>query len=43
VYGLNGYIGWGWTALYVKYELNPIFKNNPIDQHNISMGLRFDM
>lgn len=43
VYGLNGYVGWGWTALYVKYELNPIFKNNPIDQHNISMGLRFDM
>ncbi|MFK5983475.1 MAG: hypothetical protein QM499_11210 [Flavobacteriaceae bacterium] len=43
VYGLNGYVGWGWTALYVKYELNPIFKNNPVDQHNISMGLRFDM
>lgn len=43
IYGLSGYIGWGWTALYVKYDLNPLFKNNPIDQHNISMGLRFDM
>ena len=43
IYGLNGYIGWGWAALYVKYELNPIFKNNTVDQHNISMGLRFDM
>jgi len=43
VYGLSGYVGWDCTALYVKYELNPIFKNNPVDQHNISMGLRFDM
>ncbi len=43
VYGLSGYIGWGWTAVYMKYELNPIFKNNPVDQHNISLGLRFDL
>ncbi len=43
VYGLSGYIGWGWTALYVRYEINPLFKDNPVDQHNISMGLRFDM
>jgi len=43
IYGLSGYIGWGWTALYVKYDLNPLFKDNPVDQHNISMGLRFDM
>ncbi len=43
MYGLSGYIGWGWTALYVRYEMNPIFKNNLVDQHNISMGLRFDI
>jgi hypothetical protein len=43
IYGLSGYIGRGCTALYVKYDLNPIFKDNPVDQHNISMGLRFDM
>ncbi|MCF6308009.1 MAG: hypothetical protein L3J09_08650 [Flavobacteriaceae bacterium] len=43
VYGLSSYVGWGWTALYIRYELNPIFKNNPIDQRNVSMGLRFDM
>ncbi len=43
IYGLSGYIGWGYTALYVKYDLNPIFKDNPVDQHNISMGLRFDL
>ncbi len=43
VYGLSGYVGWDCTALYVKYELNPIFKDNSVDQHNISMGLRFDL
>jgi len=43
MYGLSSYIGWGWTALYLRYEINPIFKNNIVDQHNISMGLRFDM
>jgi len=43
MYGLSSYVGWGWTALYVRYEINPIFKNNLVDQHNISMGLRFDI
>jgi hypothetical protein len=42
VYGLSGYLGYGATSLYVKYNLNPLFKDNPVDQHNISMGLRFD-
>ncbi|MCB0456892.1 MAG: hypothetical protein R2776_06610 [Flavobacteriaceae bacterium] len=43
VYGLSGYIGWRDTALYVKYDLNPIFKDNATDLHNVSLGLRFDM
>lgn len=42
VYGLSGYIGWNSTSLYAKYDLSPIFKNNPVDQRNISVGLRFD-
>ena len=42
IYGLSGYIGWGTTSVYAKYDLNPIFKNNPVDQRNISLGLRFD-
>lgn len=42
VYGLSGYVGWGMTSIYAKYDLNPIFKNNPVDQRNISLGLRFD-
>lgn len=43
IYGLSGYIGWGTAALYLKYDLNPIFKDNPVEQRNISLGLRFDM
>ena len=43
VYGLSGYLGWGATALYVKYDLNPIFKDPNPELHNISVGLRFDM
>lgn len=43
VYGLSGYIAFDDTALYVKYDLSPIFNNQAVDQHNISIGLRFDM
>ena len=43
IYGLSGYLGWRGTALYVKYDLNTIFKDNPVEQRNISLGLRFDM
>ena len=43
VYGLSGYIAFNDTALYVKYDLSPIFKNQTIEQNNISVGVRFDM
>ena len=43
IYGLSGYLAFGDTALYVKYDLNPIFKDNPIEERNFSVGLRFDM
>ncbi len=43
VYGLSGYIAFDDVALYVKYDLSPIFKDQSIDQNNISLGLRFDM
>lgn len=43
IYGLSGYIGWGGTAAYVKYDLNSIFKEPNPEMHNISVGLRFDM
>jgi hypothetical protein len=41
-YGLSTYVGYKATSLYVKYDLNPMFKNNNIDQNNVSLGLRFD-
>lgn len=43
IYGLSTYIGWDDTALYLKYELNSMFKNNTPDLHGVSLGLRFDM
>ena len=43
VYGLSGYIAFDQVALYVKYDLSPIFKDQTINQNNISLGLRFDM
>ena len=43
VYGLSGYIAFDSMALYVKYDLSPIFKDQAIDQRNISIGVRFDM
>ena len=42
IYGLSAYIGYRQTSIYVKYDLNPVFKNNAVDQNNISLGVRFD-
>lgn len=43
VYGVSGYIAFDDTALYVKYDLSPIFNDQVIKQNNISVGVRFDM
>ncbi|MUP46706.1 hypothetical protein E0K83_13255 [Gramella sp. BOM4] len=43
VYGLSGYMGWGWATLYAKYDLQPIFADQNTDLHNFSVGLRFDV
>lgn len=43
IYGLSAYAGFDNTTLYLKYDLNPIFKDAPIEQRNISLGLRFDL
>jgi hypothetical protein len=42
VYGTSAYIGYKDMSFYTKYDLNPLFKNNLVDQNNISFGLRFD-
>ncbi len=43
IYGLSGYLAWQGVAVYAKYDLNTIFKDNPIEQRNVSLGLRFDV
>jgi len=43
VYGLSAYAGFDGVLLYLKYDLNPIFKDAEIEQRNISLGLRFDL
>jgi ribosomal protein S20 len=42
IYGLSTYIGYKETSLYLKYDLNPLFKDNAVKQNNVSLGLRFD-
>ncbi len=43
IYGLSAYAGIEGILLYIKYDLNPIFKDAPVEQNNISLGLRFDL
>lgn len=40
IYGLSAYIGYDWISFYIKYDLNPIFKDNSIDEYNVAAGLR---
>ena len=42
IYGLSTYLGYKSTSLYLKYDLNPLFIDNVIDQNNVSLGIRFD-
>lgn len=39
-YGVSTYVGYRSTSFYVKYDLNPLFKDT--ETRNISMGIRFD-
>lgn len=42
IYGTSAYIGYSATSLYIKYDMNPLFRNNLVKQNNISLGVRFD-
>lgn len=42
VYGVSAYIGYKDFSIYSKYDLNPLFSKNPIEQNNVSLGIRFD-
>jgi hypothetical protein len=43
IYGASAYIGYKAVSLYAKYDLNPLFRHNKVEQNNISLGLRFDL
>jgi hypothetical protein len=40
IYGLSAYIGYDIYALYLKYDLNPIFTDNLVEERNVSLGVR---
>ena len=40
-YGVSAYAGYQSTSLYVKYDVNPLFKNTKT--RNISIGVRLDL
>lgn len=42
IYGLSTYVGYKATSLCLKYDLNPLFKDNAVKQNNVSLGIRFD-
>lgn len=41
LYGLSAYAGIGDISIFAQYNLNPVFKNNPVDLNNFQIGLRF--
>ena len=43
VYGLSTYVGIGPFSIYMKYDLNPLFKNAEQEQRVISAGFRLDL
>ncbi|MGO1728392.1 MAG: TonB-dependent receptor [Flavobacteriaceae bacterium] len=43
LYGLSAYIGWEGAQLYFQYNLNPVFKDNPVDENNFQIGMRFEI
>lgn len=42
-YGVMAYVGYTNLKLYAKYDLQPVFKNNPTDQKFWSLGLMIDL
>ena len=43
VYGVSAYVGYKEVSLYAKYDLQPTFSNNAVDQNTLSLGVRFDL
>ncbi|WP_053972592.1 hypothetical protein [Mangrovimonas sp. ST2L15] len=41
-FGPSAYLGFKDVSIYAKYDANSIFKRNPAEIHNLSIGLRVD-
>ena len=41
LYGLSAYAGFGDLTLYMTYNLNPLFRDNPVEWRNVQLGLRW--
>jgi hypothetical protein len=41
LYGLSAYAGFGDKTIYLTYNLNTIFKDNPVSLNNVQLGLRW--
>lgn len=42
-FGPSVYFGYRDVSIYAKYDVNPVFKNNPEDINTLSIGLRLDI
>ncbi len=43
LYGLSTYIGFDDIQLFGQYNLNSVFSDNPIDEHNFQLGIRVEI
>lgn len=43
VYGVGAYMGYDILSIFAKYDLSPLFENQPEDFHLLSLGLRIDL
>lgn len=43
IYGLNAFIGSDNLQLFAQYNLNSVFTDNPVEEHNFQLGIRLEL
>ncbi len=43
MFGPSIHVGYRDVALFVRYEIPPVFKNNPVEMNNLAYGIRVDL
>ncbi|RIY38065.1 hypothetical protein CKY20_00510 [Capnocytophaga canis] len=41
IYGISAHFGYRSSVFYAKYNLVPLFRNNPVKEYPLSLGIRF--